>query len=625
MRPLFICFLTILLFAETQAQNRDTLVNVSNEIKALVSKLDSCSNDKNKDCLNIANSIVKKGEKEGVPYLDYLYFKKAYYFWKRNMLDSTLFYSKLAIENPHPVERQRSDIDAHNLAASVYYHKGNLDKAIEVYIALSRLLEDGGNPLHLGYLYSNIGILLGTTNNNEQQIAYSLKSYKLLKENNDTRYIATVASNLGFGHYYKRDTLEAINWAKKAYELSSLSNDMVAKTQSKLVLSYLENDLDLALNYVVEAVKYADSLGDKTHQTNAYNRYADVLHQMGQGEKAFNYAAQAVDLATAIGDNTTLRRASKTAGIIAYELAKKEKAADFYNTYIVLNDSISNIEKTKEINEIYTKFETEKKEKQLAEQALKIQKQRANLLYAILGGILLAVILGGIVLYSRKAQKLKLKQLQQEKENAILSSFILGEERERKRISHELHDGVAAMIGAAKMTLESIPHLAKEKQKEHYIKVQQILESTHTEVRYIAHNLLPTVLEKEGLIKATMHFAEEINKTKLVFIEVVDNTNNTQKLSPQLELMLFRVIQELVNNIIKHSEAQNAKIIFSNKGSHLKIEITDDGIGYDDQNTSGKQGLYSISKRLKSIGGNFVIRRKTQGGTEAMIELNSKM
>lgn len=200
-----------------------------------------------------------------------------------------------------------------------------------------------------------------------------------------------------------------------------------------------------------------------------------------------------------------------------------------------------------------------------------------------------------------------------------MNSFILGEERERKRISQELHDGVAAMIGAAKMSLESIPHLSEEKRMEQLTKVKEILENTHADVRHIAHNLLPTTLEKEGLVRATSHFAFEINETKLVNISVTDKNSNTQELSPQLQLMLFRVIQELVNNIIKHSQAQNAEITFSNSPNGLQIEISDDGIGYENTNHRGNQGLYSITKRLKSIGGNFKITKGKSGGTQAKV------
>src|SRR5690606_32202350 len=193
--------------------------------------------------------------------------------------------------------------------------------------------------------------------------------------------------------------------------------------------------------------------------------------------------------------------------------------------------------------------------------------------------------------------------------------------RERKRISHELHDGVAAMIGAANMSLESIPHLPQEKRMEQLAKVQGILEHSHRDIRHIAHNLLPTVLEEEGLIQATEQFISEINETQLVNITVTDQNSKADQHSTQLQLMLFRVIQELVNNIIKHSQARNAEIAFSNGENGLQIEISDDGIGYEDINNTGNQGLYSITQRLKSIGGNFNISKRSRGGTQAKIEL----
>lgn len=154
-----------------------------------------------------------------------------------------------------------------------------------------------------------------------------------------------------------------------------------------------------------------------------------------------------------------------------------------------------------------------------------------------------------------------------------------------------------------------------------FSKVKQILENTHTEVRHIAHNLLPTVLEKEGLISATTHFISEINKTQLVNISLTDKNSQANQHSKTLQLMLFRIIQELVNNIIKHSQAQSAKIIFSKSENGLQIEIIDDGIGIEDTEDMGNQGLYSITQRLKAIGGSFKISKKSNGGTYAKVRL----
>lgn len=616
-------FLSIfLIFISVNAQNRDKIVDVGPEFKALMDKFNNCAEDKGLNCIELINDIIEKGKQEKVPFLDYLYGRKAYYFWNQQELDSTMVYAKLSIDHPHPIEKQRRDVESYNLLANAYSSKGDLNTAMEYYLKITAILENGGSQIHLGYVYSNIAIILGQIENSDKEIEYLLKAYKLLKENNDKKLIATIASNLATGYFYKRDTFNVKKWAQKAIELSGLSNDMIAKSQSFQSLSLVEKDLNKSLEYAKQAVKYADEYGNKINMVSAYYIYAQVLNQLGESEEALKYAVQAVDIAEEVGDNQILLKASNTAASIYYKLGMKEKSAGYYHIYATLKDSISTVENAKAINDLNIKYESNKKEKKIAEQKLKIQQQRSNLLYSILGAALLISILGGGFIYNRKAQKLRLKQLQQEKENAILNSFILGEERERRRISHELHDGVAAMIGAAKMTLESIPHLSSEtKQVEQFSKVKRILENTHADIRHIAHNLLPTVLEKEGLIQATEHFISEINDTNLVNIIVKDKSSKGQEYPKQLQLVLFRIIQELVNNIIKHSQAQNAEIIFSNSPDGLQIEISDDGIGYEGDKLTGNQGLYSISQRLKSIGGNFKITKIRSGGTQAKVEV----
>lgn len=615
-----ILLLFLFFFSSFFANSQNRLgSNVSEEFKSLVAEIDQCIEDRNQECLKAVDELIEKGKSKRVPFLDFLYFKKARYFYFRNELDSTLYYGQLAIENFNPEEKHRSDIETHNLMANAYYFKGNKEAAMKYYLKNATVLENGGNPLQLGYLYNNLGALYGQLYDYKKEIEYKQKAFKLLEENNDENYLPLVASGLAQSHHRNKDTISAIKWANKTLSLSENSNNIRSKAFAYLSLSMVTKDNNEALGYAEQAVKNAEILKDKSIISSAYNLYAEILNDSGQPEKALPYAEKSVTIAEEIGDKMNLLGASLVAGNINFNSGRKEKAADFYHKYVNLKDSITSAEKDRIITELSVKYETEKKEKQIAEQELKIQKQHSNLLLAILGGALLISILGGAIFYNNRKQQAKLKQLQQEKENAILNSFILGEERERKRISHELHDSVATMIGAAKMSLESIPHLPQEKRMEQLAKVQRILERSHADTRHIAHNLLPTVLEQDGLVKATEHFVSEINETKLIKISVTDNHENTHKLSQQLQLMIFRVIQELVNNIIKHSEAANAEIKFSNNSNGLQIEITDDGIGYEDSEEAGNQGLYSISQRLKSIGGNFEITNRKSGGTQAKV------
>lgn len=613
---LFLCFISISLWAQNRLDP-----NLSPDYAKRIKEIENCLQSEHPNCTVLFDKLIHNGKKEKVDFLDFLYFKKAYYFMSKTEIDSAMRYANLALKNPNPVKKYRSDLDAFNLLGNVHYYKGNLDKAIKSYLKAAEILEEGGNPLHLGYLYSNIATLLGESGNDDKQIDYLKKSYALLKENNDQRFIATVASNLALGYYFKKDTAEVKNWAKKALELAEQSNDLVAKTQSNNVLSLIQKEEKKALVYSEKSIRFAEELNNPIYLASSYYRYADVLDRLGRDAEALNYAEKAVLASKEAGDNVNLMKASFTAAKINFKNGNKTKAADYYHTYSLFKDSISAGENAKEVNELNTRYETEKKEKQIAEQDLKIQKQRANLWYVVLGGALAISLLGGYFLYNRKTQKLHLQKLQKEKENAILHSFIQGEERERNRISYELHDGVAAMLGAAKMNLETIPHLPYEKQHAQLIKALNIIENTHSDVRHIAHNLLPTVLENEGIIKATHHFVSEINQTRLINISVVDENSGAERVSQQLQLMLFRIIQELVNNIIKHSQAENAVISFGRNQNGLQIEVTDDGVGFDGELGEGNQGLYSISQRLKSIGGNFKFIKRNDRGMQAIAEI----
>jgi signal transduction histidine kinase len=216
----------------------------------------------------------------------------------------------------------------------------------------------------------------------------------------------------------------------------------------------------------------------------------------------------------------------------------------------------------------------------------------------------------------------KLKKVKQEKEIAVLKAWMNGEERERNRISQELHDGVAAMLGAAKLNLQSIPYLTEEKKQVQYDKIASILDNTHSDVRRIAHNLLPITLQQEGLIAAIQQFANDLNITGIIEMTIIDELHSELMLNKQTQLMLFRIIQELANNIIKHAQASKASILFTNDKETLTVKVSDNGKGFSAIANQDSQGLFSIRERLKSLGGVFDIDSKEGSGTSAVLHIS---
>lgn len=549
---------------------------------------------------------------------------RGYFF--ENTFDSSISHLNNLIKDAKNLNerlRDELELDAYNIMALNYASKGDYKSAISYFSECGKRIDKLGKKEQSALLKVNLGRIYSDMGNYDKSIEMRKEALNELKQLNISRQTAIIASGIAAAYNNNDQMDSAIVWSNYTLKLAKEQHDVNSEITGYYILaaSLEKTQPNSAMQFAEQAINLSRKNNSKFSLPEALGVKGNLLMAQKNYREAEKVYLEAIALERENGVKDNLLLFYEKLGKTAYLNKDYPLSAQYLYAATNLKDSIISKENQKLVHEFNTKYETEKKEKQIAEQELKIQKQRSNLLYAILGGALLVSVLGGIFIYNRKAQKLKLKHLQQEKENAILNSFILGEERERSRISHELHDGVAAMIGAAKMSLDAIPHLPEEKRLEQLSKVKGILENTHADVRHIAHNLLPTVLEKEGLIQATTQFVSEVNETKLVNIQVKDKESNANELSKQLQLMLFRVIQELVNNIIKHSQAQNAEIIFSRHSNGLQIEVSDDGIGYNEMKKPEEQGLYSITQRLKSIGGNFKIIKGSSGGTQAMVEI----
>src|SRR5690606_21383862 len=246
------------------------------------------------------------------------------------------------------------------------------------------------------------------------------------------------------GTYFGMNEIDsALIWGKKSMNFAKKQNDFPRLNYAFYVLSnsyFANNQLDSAFYYAELGIQTAKENSDLVGLAQNHEALAQVQLKNKEYSKAIRNFEASLDLKEGNSESLINKIVLyKDLGKAYLEVGEFKKSAIYLDQFIELNDSIASEEKQKLVHELNTQYETEKKEKQIAEQELKIQKQRANLLYAILGGALAISLLGGFFLYNRNAQKLKLKQLQQEKENAILNSFIQGEERERNRISHELH------------------------------------------------------------------------------------------------------------------------------------------------------------------------------------------
>jgi len=210
------------------------------------------------------------------------------------------------------------------------------------------------------------------------------------------------------------------------------------------------------------------------------------------------------------------------------------------------------------------------------------------------------------------------------KQNEIKRALFFGEEKERKRVAQDLHDGMGSLLSTLKLNAESIDLSSKKLEKKEAIAYQNVLEMIDkacTELRNISHNLMPSSLEHFGLKITLESLIERINSNGGTHFSF-QIFNLEEKIDAQLEINIYRIILELVNNIIKHAKAKKASIQLIFENQLIMLITEDDGIGfnYSNQKVPGT-GLLNIKSRTESMNGKINIDSKESRGTTIIIEI----
>jgi signal transduction histidine kinase len=221
------------------------------------------------------------------------------------------------------------------------------------------------------------------------------------------------------------------------------------------------------------------------------------------------------------------------------------------------------------------------------------------------------------------AQEERELKLMKDQELASINAMIAGQEKERLKIASDLHDDLGSSLTAIKISLEN----AKERTSDEYSKsilenACGILNETYAKVRTLSHAQNSRVLSESGWISSLKDLANKINKTGKLDVELVHSKFHG-RLSSTTELYLFRIIQELINNIMKHAQATEASINITEYDDTLDIMVEDNGKGFNYSNASKDgMGLENIKKRVSDMKGTFVADSNTKrGGCTISIEI----
>ncbi|MEE4000332.1 sensor histidine kinase [Tenacibaculum sp. FZY0031] len=504
-------------------------------------------------------------------------------------------------------------------------------KALKIYEA--RQLKDSVAECNLKLFY----IIDSQKNNSENPLPYLIKYKNYAEESNDT--IRQIISNAYLASYYfLKDFKKSEKFYKKGLKQSLLINNELfqANFYTNLGALYNEYDTILDINNHKKAINIYHKLNMDGKLFSSYLNIAEHYRLKKSYKKAIEYLKKAETVKIEHYNKKLLKKLYERLAL-NYQSNKEYKLA---NNYFIKFDSIkellNNSKQNTEISRIKEQYDNEKlKAENLISESKR--KQNRNLFIAALSLLCFGGIIGLLTLKNSHKKRLLAEQQQEleqqknltllkEQEINTINAMIDGQEKERIRIAEDLHDNIGSVLATLKLHFENL-QLNREKkhfnQEELYEKTEKLIDETYLKVRNIAHAKNAGVLANKGLLTAIKLMAEKISDANKITIQVLDFGLN-KRLDNNIEITVFRIIQELITNIIKHAEATEATVNIALYDQNLNIIVEDNGKGFVPSNNAGEKdgmGITSIQTRVNHLKGTFTIDSTPNKGTSIIINI----
>jgi len=530
------------------------------------------------------------------------------YFSNENFSEATNFFIySLRIEEKRNDQKRIADLYDH--LGTVYLYQEIFPKSLEYYRKALVIYQNLKDTLKIATALSHLGALYTsheycekrTIEQNKEDYGLALdyfqQSQDLLEKIHFQEGIAQGWSNIGNVYRRTGDLKKALVFTQKSlsYYREARKSGQIAETLRKLGLIYNRlHKYDLALACMLESKEIG-------------------LHEKQVDGIQFLYE----DIAQ------------------TYDYLKDYKnARDYYVKYMTIRDSVYNNEKSKQIFELETKYQTAKKQSEIERLTL-IKKHRNLLIYILIASLFFVSLFGWTHfrnIRNKKIiadQKLELKEnqlleLEKERQLTAAKSVLQGEEAERSRLAGDLHDGLGGMLTGIKLKLSFMKENAiiTSENLAHFNHALDLLDTSITEMRRVAHNLMPETLMHYGLRTALNDFIIQVTPEGIPNLRL-NTFGEDLRYEKEIEITLYRITQELVTNALKHAHAKQIDIQLFTEKDRICIQVIDNGIGFDperlDSSKTGK-GLQNIQDRVIAFNGKLEILSHPGKGTESLIE-----
>jgi signal transduction histidine kinase len=541
--------------------------------------------------------------------------------------DSAIYYYRKAIPFSQLIDYKKGIASTYINIGNAYQFKGKLDSVVGNYMKGIKVFEILQDSSDIGQSYANLATLFGSINQSERQIYYLEKALKMSPRDN---FILKGYVLNDLGQVFLKD-----NKHNEAFEFFTKA-DNIAKSIDNPQLTFFitrnfgEYFLKMKL-YEKATSQYEEALYLVNNLNEVYYKN-DLLLQLGETHllrndpsKAIEYFSKALNFSIEKEILSLQMKAHFKLSKVYHLQEKHQTAYDHLAKYATLKDSILNLDHLKRINELEKQYQSEKKDKEIIEtqnalqhNELQLAKKKNQFAIATFSGILLLFILLTLWYFYTQRQKLKnieITKLEKERDISKLQALIEGEEKERARLAQDLHDGINGDLSSLKFQLSSISiESLSTENKIFFNKAIEMIDNSCDQVRNISHNLSPTTINDFGLVTSLKNYCAKLEGFHSIKINFQYFGNELQ-LSKNIETVIYRIVQELVNNIIKHAEATEALVQINSHDDNLFITVEDNGKGLEQINHKSGIGLKNIASRIAFLNGTLEEEHNKNGTT----------
>lgn len=549
---------------------------------------------------------------------------------KKSDLDVAAGIAEQQLEFTRNSSYTKGQADANANMGFVHYYRNNFPEALNYYLASLEKYELIGDTSGIAHSSYVIGKIHRQQGNFQKALEYSFRALELQRLQKNTGETSSVLNGIGniYAMMHEYDT--AILYYTQRIPIERLRGDSagVASAYADLGASYTaKGDAERGLAYHLIALEKLNQLQiDSSWYLQKFKAgmlidVAGDYFQLHDYAGAIAAAEESMRLATQVNARKEKRTAYKTLAELYGATGSGSKQLEYLQAFITLNDSLLSEEGLKQMADAEARYEVARKEKEMAvlnadkatlQLSLEKEESTRNIILLTAGTLLLLGGAGAFIIHTRN----RLRSRQQE-----FRAMIDGEEKERRRIAMELHDGLGQLLSAARLNVSGLEENIIKEDNVVLKNSLSLIDEACSEVRNISHNLMPAALIRMGVVAALRELAMKVTdsgKLRVTF----DHEMYSGKLSDTEEITLYRILQEIVNNAVKYAQASEIGITLSGERV-VHATVRDNGIGMKPgQEYSGNGiGWQNIRSRVELLHGKMEITSAPGQGTAIHITI----